>query len=1059
MTSFVPLWFFIERELERMNKMMMMVAAAVHLSGLSFGATFHVQTTGRDSDDGSAEKPFATVTRAVRALREVRAAKPSEPVTISLGAGTHFLDQTVSLTAADTTAPVVFEGAGKGKTVLSGGRRLSDWRTGTDGRSWTVTVPEVTNGTWRIEQLYVNGRRALRPTLPRDSYFVAAGKAPGCTNALPDRFTAAAGDIDAAWTDLTNGVELVAMHGWNISRLRVKSYDPETRGVILSGGRPGYMRTFNEKSTYRLENVRAAYGEVPGEWYCDRATGLLSYYPLADEDARTSEVIAPCLPTLFALAGKPGEPVRNVTFRGMTFAHQAEVLVPQGTTYHQVSTEAGSAIRCDYAADVLIAKCDVRHTGGWAVQFAAGCERCAVEDGTLFDLGAGGVQIGVTDGRARRDTPMWSHACHVERCLISGYGRIQPGATGVGIVYAGDNLVRRNTIRDGYYTGVNVGYGWNYGNTAPGGNIVEGNHIYEIGQHVLSDMAGIYTLGEQPGTVLRGNLIHDLTQARYGAHGLYFDNSSSYITVSNNVITRCTEGGAKIGGLSKHLLLANNIFLFGKEYVFWPCADKERAEGIRVERNIFQWDEGCAKVFGWGPSTNRISFASNVWWQAAWPEKIWFRKPGGTNVFDLVDEPSPPARWKTWRKLAKPSADAAAWFASAPGDTIEDPRLYAPYAGCQHLKPMPDSPAVARGFVPFDLKGNVGCPDEQTGPFAERATRTFPEQPLRPHQLKKVAERRQRRELRMTVFNQRYLLGGAGFAVAFETPDGRVYLFDTGNGTADPVAQSCGRDVIAPWLYEGGHRAIDGVVVSHGHSDHFGGLFGLWNRYPVARFWDNQYTMPGLPPHQHGSEPSCLDDLRANLAKANPDMIYRAVRQGATLDWGKDLKVTVIWPPVDGVPFLENKNRMKRDTPWHNLINANAIGLRVEFDETVFQIMGDIQEDYEAKFLLPKLPPEWRKVDVLLPCSHGIHATKEEAEFFRPKIAVGCCYQDGAPAGWSRTWADSLPIRAVYGAVGAEAYVSGIDGNVTVVSDGKKCRVETEFGKNRRTNPFRRKGM
>jgi len=1026
--------------------------------GAASAAEFHVATNGNDAAAGDAKAPFATVHRAVKAMRDLRKAKPSEAVTVKIGAGVHCLGETVCLGPEDTTAPVCFEGAGAEKTTLSGARRVKGWLTGVDGRSWTVTLPEVRDGAWKLEQLYVNDRRALRPTLPRGGYFQPADKAPGVSNAVPDRFTAAAGDIDPAWTDLTNGVELVALHGWNITRMRLAAYDPATREVRLVDGRGGYMREFTKKSTYRLENVKAAYGEVPGEWYCDHATGLLSYYPRGDEDARTTEVYAPRLATLFALQGRPGACVRNVTFRGLTFAHQAEPLPPKGTTYHQVSTEAGAAVRCDYAEDVILLACDVRHTGGWAVQFAAGCTRCAVEGGYLFDLGAGGVQIGVTDARvSRRGQPGWSHACRVERCLISGYGRIQAGATGVGIVYSGDNLVRRNTIRDGYYTGVSSGYGWSYGNPASGGNVVEGNHIYEIGRRVLSDLAGVYTLGEQPGTVLRGNLIHDVTQARYGAHGFYFDDSSSYIAVSNNVVTRCTEGGVKIGGLTKHLMIANNIFLFGKQYMMWPCADKERAEGNRVERNIFQWDEGCGRIFGWEPSSFRMSFASNVWWQAAWPERIWFRKPGGTNVFDLVDEPSPPARWKTWRKLVKPSADAAAWFASAPGDTIEDPRLYAPYAGRDHLRPMPDSPAVARGFVPFELKGKVGCPDERTGPFFETATRTFPEQPLPEIEAKRAAARRARRELRMTVFNQRYLLGGAGFAVAFETPDGKVFLFDTGNGTGDPVAQNCGRDVIAPWLRDGGHSAIDGVVISHGHGDHFGGLFGLWNRYPVARFWDNQYYMPGLPPHQHGGEPGCVDVLRENLAKANPEMVCRVARRGSTLDWGPHLKVTVITPPQGGIPFFENEKRLKHDTPWHNLINANAIGIRVEYGETVFQIMGDIQEDYEQKYLLPNLPPEWRKVDVLLPCSHGIHATKAEAEYFRPKIAVGCCYEDGAPAGWSRTWADGLPIRAVYGAVGAEAYVSGIDGNVTVISDGKTCRAETEFGKNRRPNPFRRR--
>lgn len=1018
----------------------------------SMAVEFYVSPRGVDIASGTAQKPFATVHRALQAMRELRKMKPAEPVVVRIAAGRYELGETISLTAADTTAPVRFEGAGTGKTILSGARRLSGWKVGIDGRSWTVTLPEVEKGRWQIEQLYVNNRRVLRPSLPRDSYFSPEGLAPGRTNAAPTRFTACAGDIDSAWTDLTNTVEIVVMHGWNITRARIAEYDAQTREVRMTTGRGGFMRDLTAKSLYRLENVQAAYGEVPGEWYCDAQTGVLSYLPLEGENVSTSDVYAPYLKCLVSLAGTSAKKVKDVTFRNLTFAHQAESLEGAGTMYHQVSSEAGGAIRVEQGENIHLKACDVRHVGGWAVQFMAGCLHCSVTEGTLFDLGAGGVQMGVrTRAHGTQTTD-----CRVENCLISGYGRVQPGATGVGILHADKCQVVHNTIRDGYYSGVSVGYSWRYGCPTAAGTIIEGNHIYDIGQRVLSDMAGVYTLGEQPGSVFRGNLIHDIVSARYGAHGFYFDNGSGHITVSNNVVTRAADGVVKIGGLNKNILLANNVFLFARSYMMWPTADREKSENIRVERNIFQWDEECARIFGWDPSSFRMTFASNVWWQAAWPEKIWFRKKGGTNRFDIVEEPSPPARWKRWHRLAQPSSDVAAWLAAAPGDVIADPRLSAPYAGRDHLRPLPDSPAIARGFVPFELKGRTGCANELSDPFAERATRTFPEQPLRASHRVRVATERAKRELRMVVFNQRYLLGGAGFAVAFITPSGKVYFFDLGNGGKDPVAHNCGRDTLMPWLHENDIREISGVVVSHAHGDHFGGLFGLWNRYPLSRFWDNGYQMPGSVPGEIGGEVGCIGIFRERLRAVNPDLICRSVRRGAMLDWDPELRVTVITPPVAGFPLLENPKRPKNDQPWHHLVNANALGLRVEYGETSFQIMGDIQADYESKFLLPTLPPEWRKVDVLLTCGHGIHSTKEEAEFFRPKIAVGCVFQDGAPAGWCRTWAESLPIYGVYRAVGAEVYVTGMDGNVTVISDGKKCRVETQYGANRRKRLFKR---
>ena len=84
---------------------------------VAVGAEFHVELKGNDSNPGTAQKPFATVERAVEALKGVRKAS-AEPVTIRIGAGRHELTRTIRLSAADTTGPVVFKGAGQGKTIL-----------------------------------------------------------------------------------------------------------------------------------------------------------------------------------------------------------------------------------------------------------------------------------------------------------------------------------------------------------------------------------------------------------------------------------------------------------------------------------------------------------------------------------------------------------------------------------------------------------------------------------------------------------------------------------------------------------------------------------------------------------------------------------------------------------------------------------------------------------------------------------------------------------------------------------------------------------------------------
>src|SRR6185295_14551740 len=73
-----------------------------------------------------------------------------------------------------------------------------------------------------------------------------------------------------------------------------------------------------------------------------------------------------------------------------------------------------------------------------------------------------------------------------------------------------------------------------------------------------------------------------------------------------------------------------------------------------------------------------------------------------------------------------------------------------------------------------------------------------------------------------------------GAATLIVTPAGETVLIDTGNiGRRDP-------DRIVKTLGEvAGMKQLDHVIITHYHSDHFGGAATLGDLVPILNLWDN----------------------------------------------------------------------------------------------------------------------------------------------------------------------------------------------------------------------------
>ncbi len=146
---------------------------------LANGLTLYVSPQGDDGWSGRSAQangvgtdgPFASLGGARDAIRKLKTSGPLiEPVRVVVGGGFYNLSEPFTLTAQDSgtaDCPITYEASGD--AVFSAGRRLEQLRQGAGGL-WQIHIPEVASGEWYFQQLWVNGRRAVRARTPNKFY-------------------------------------------------------------------------------------------------------------------------------------------------------------------------------------------------------------------------------------------------------------------------------------------------------------------------------------------------------------------------------------------------------------------------------------------------------------------------------------------------------------------------------------------------------------------------------------------------------------------------------------------------------------------------------------------------------------------------------------------------------------------------------------------------------------------------------------------------------------------------------------------------------------------------
>jgi hypothetical protein len=666
----------------------------------------HVALDGDDAWSGKltrpnsarSDGPLASLAGARDAIRRLKQqGSLSEPVKVIVADGRYTLAAPLELDTEDTgtaQAPISYEAAKNAHPIFSGGKIIRGWLPGTNG-IWHTQVPEVAAGHWYFEQLWVNGHRAVRARTPNKFAFYVldvqqklldgkSGKQAQQTVRLwPDDFKALAGLTPAELKD----VNLVAYQNWDVTRRFVDSIDESEKTLTTSGDSMKAWNPWVKSSRFIFENA-LRFLDAPGEWFLSR-DGMLYYKPLPGEKMNDAEVVAPVTEKFIVIKGDPAADkfVGHVSFKGLTFQHVQWLMPPGGFEPAQAAATIDAVVMADGARQITFDNCEFSHIGTYGIWFRRGCRDDVIRHCTIEDFGAGGVRI----GEMKMPTDELADTSHitVNNNIIRHGGYIFPCAVGVWIGFSPDNQITHNEIADLFYTGISVGWRWGYDVSNCQRNNISFNHVNHIGQGLLSDMGGIYTLGPSAGTVVRGNIFNDIYSYSYGGWGLYTDEGSSGILFENNLVY-----DTKTGSFHQHYgqtnILRNNILADSLEQQLQVTRVEDHLS-FTFEHNIIYWTNNSPTLAGpW--LENRQLTRSNCYWNAGgYP--ITF---AGKSLADWQHTPvKPPAN--TNAPTEKP-----AWAVAGRelGSIIADPLFV--NAAKHDFRLQPNSPALQIGFKPFD---------------------------------------------------------------------------------------------------------------------------------------------------------------------------------------------------------------------------------------------------------------------------------------------------------------------------------------------------------------------
>ncbi|HGJ64949.1 TPA: right-handed parallel beta-helix repeat-containing protein [bacterium] len=514
----------------------------------SKGLTLYVAVNGNDSNSGhTADKPFATLERARDEIRKIKklSGLPKDGITIELAGGIYQREKVFELNADDSgskDAPIIYKAKEGDQVRITGGRVVNNFELVADQEVLKRLDPEVHGKIYQADlkslgitdygnvnggglELFFNDKPMTLSRWPNDDFIKIVGLVGG--EPVDVRGTKGdqigkfmyEGDRPKRWV----GEKDPWVHGywfwdWSDQRHPVESIDTEKHIISVKPPYHGYGYRIGQ--WFYALNILAEI-DMPNEWYLDRETGILYFYP--PSPIESGQAVVSIQKTAINM-----NDVSYITIEGMTF---------EATRDTAITMSGGTGNR--------ISNCTLRNLGR-GITISGGTDN-GVIGCDIYEIANGGISL--SGGERRTLTPAGLFAENNDIYNYGRWNRMYQSAISIGGV---GNRASNNRLHDAPHIAIMFG-----GND----HVIEYNEIYNV-CYESNDAGAIYSGRDwtMRGTEIRYNYLHDISGFEgKGCVGVYLDDMYCGTLIYGNLFYKVTMA-AFIGG-GRDCTIENNIFV------------------------------------------------------------------------------------------------------------------------------------------------------------------------------------------------------------------------------------------------------------------------------------------------------------------------------------------------------------------------------------------------------------------------------------------------------------------------------------------------------------------